>query len=52
MLIDFLGKIFFRRLQPWQRRREIKNLLLAVTIGLLFSGVAGGLFLLKNHLHK
>jgi len=52
MLIDFIGKIFFSSQQPWKRRREVKNLLLAIGVGLFLSGLAGGLILLKNNLHK
>jgi len=52
MLIDFLGRIFFSRRQPWQRRREVKNLLFAIAVGVLFSGLAGSLILLRNQLHK
>ena len=52
MLIDLLGKIFFSRHQPWQRRREVKTLLAAVVVGLIFAGIAAALILLKSHQGK
>ena len=52
MIIDFLGKIFFPRLQPWQRRREVKTFLTAVLVGLIFAGIAAALILLKSHQAK
>ncbi len=51
MLIDFLGKIFFSGQQPWQRRREMKNILFAIAVGFFLSAFAGVLILFKNHLH-
>jgi hypothetical protein len=52
MIIDFLGKIFFPRLQVWQRRREVKTFLTAVLVGLIFAGLAAGLILLRSHVSK
>jgi hypothetical protein len=52
MFIDFLGKIFFRRHQDWQRRREVKTMLAAILVALIFSAIAVVIILVKSHYGK
>jgi hypothetical protein len=43
-----LGKILFPRLDRWQRRRQVKMIVVAVLIGLAFAGLLGMVMVLKN----
>jgi hypothetical protein len=48
MLINGLGKLFFPRLPRWRRRREMKNVLFAVMVGILFAGAVMTMILMSG----
>jgi len=48
MPIDQIGKILFPRLQPWQRRREIKIYIITMLTGVFFAVIIAAIIFLKN----
>jgi hypothetical protein len=48
MPIDQLGKLLFPRLQPWQRRREMKIIITAGVTGVVFACIVAAIIFLKN----
>ncbi len=48
MPINFLGKLLFPRLQPTQRQYQMKTIIAAVLIAVVFSGVLMGVIFWKN----
>jgi len=50
MTINFLGKMLFPRLQPWQQRRQAQTLLLTILVSVLFACVvAAGIYFGNAH---
>jgi hypothetical protein len=52
MPMHFLGKLLFPRLQPSQRWYQLKTIIAAVLIAMVFSGVMMGLLYWKNALYR
>ena len=48
MPVDYFGKMLFPRLQPWQRRRQIKTMLMVLIVAVIFAAVVAGFMLLRN----
>jgi len=48
MPMKYLGKLLFPRLQPTQRWYQIKTIIAAVLIAIVFSGVMRGLVFWRN----
>jgi hypothetical protein len=48
MAFDYIGKVLFPRLPPWQRRRKINVLLIAMLGALAVAVLVGGLLFLMN----
>jgi len=48
MALDYIGKMLFPRLPPWQRRRKINTMLIATLGALVVAALVGGLLLLIN----
>jgi nitrate reductase NapE component len=48
MPIDQLGKLLFPRLQPWQRERKVKTIIVVVVFALIAAGMIGGFMFLRN----
>jgi hypothetical protein len=48
MPMKYLGKLLFPRLQPTQRWYQIKTIIAAVLIAIVFSGVMMGLVFWRN----
>lgn len=46
--MDRLGKILYPNLDRWQRRRQVKMILIAIFTGLVFAGLVGLAMVLKN----
>jgi hypothetical protein len=50
-MLNFLGKLFFRRSPHWKRRRQVRILLWSIGAAILFSLIAIGVMLLTNKTH-
>jgi len=50
-LIDWLGKLFFRRLAPWQRRQKLRAIGWALVGGLVMGVIVVGVILMQ-HFHE
>ena len=50
MALEYIGKVLFPRLPPWQRRRKINTMLIATLAALFFAALVVGLLLLINSL--
>ena len=48
MTTNFLGKMLFPRLQPWQQRRQAKTLLLTLLVSVVFACVVATVIYLGN----
>ena len=48
MPFDLLGKVFFPRLQPWERRRKIKVVLGVLFTAILMAGFVGMMIYKQN----
>ncbi len=48
-MLTFLGKIFFPHSQRWKQRQNVRLLLAAMAVALLFSVIVIGIMLLGNH---
>ncbi len=48
MIMKYMGKMLFPRLDPSQRRHEVKMLMLASAIALGFASVLVAVILVKN----
>jgi hypothetical protein len=51
MPLNFLGKLIFPKLAPWQRQKQTKIILLVVGISVLFAAIVGAIILLQNNRH-
>jgi hypothetical protein len=47
-LVRVLGEIFFPQDAPWQRRKKLRLILLALLAGVLIGLIIGALLLLQN----
>jgi hypothetical protein len=52
MFMNSLGKILFPRLDREQGRREVKTILIALLVGLVFAIIVGLVMILKNSPYK
>ncbi len=43
-----LEKILFPRLQPWQRKRNLKTILFVLAVSITFAAVIGAVMYLRN----
>lgn len=41
MPLDLLGRLLFPRMQPWQRRREAKTVVITLLVAVTFAVVVG-----------
>jgi len=48
MPMQILGRVLFPRLQPWQQRRQAKNLVAALLVALIFAAIVAGIMFLTN----
>jgi hypothetical protein len=48
MPMNFLSKLLFPRLAPWQRKRQIKMMLWVVLATVLFAASIAAIMLLQN----
>jgi hypothetical protein len=48
MIMDRLARLLFPRWQQYRRKREIRALMVALSVGLLVAGVVTGLLVLIN----
>jgi len=48
MPLDLLGKLLFPRMQPWQRRREAKTILITLLVAVTFAAVVAAVMLLRD----
>ena len=48
-MLTFLGKLLFPRAQRWKQRQNVRLLLTALAVALVFSLVVIGFMLLGNH---
>lgn len=49
MLLNFLGKILFPRLAAWQRRKQMKSMIAAILVGLIFAGAVAAAILFQSY---
>ena len=47
-IVDQIGKLIYPRLQPFQRRREMKTLVAALSVGLLMAALLTIMMFAKN----
>jgi hypothetical protein len=50
-LVNYLTKILFPRLQPWERKKHLNTILLVVLISVLCAATLGGLLYWMNRSH-
>jgi hypothetical protein len=48
MPFNFIGKVLFPSLQPWQRRRQLKTMLYVLFGALVFAALVGGVMFMVN----
>ena len=48
MLTDWLGRRLFPRWQAYRQKREIKTLLVALSVGLVVAGIITAILILTN----
>jgi len=48
MPMNFLGKVAFPRLAPWQRKRQVKIMLTAFVTAVIFAVVVVAIMFLQN----
>jgi flagellar basal body-associated protein FliL len=48
MPINFLGKLLFPRLAPWQRKRQIKIMLWVILATVIFAASVAAIMLFQN----
>jgi hypothetical protein len=47
-----IGKVLYPRLQPYQRRQQMKSLFASCAVGVVFAGVVATVMIMKNHLGR
>ena len=52
MLLNFFGRIFFPRLQPWERRRKLKMLVGTILTACFFAACVGVMIYKQNSVHR
>jgi hypothetical protein len=48
MPLKFLGKILFPRHADWHRRKQMKNLIAAIVVGLIVAAAVAAVILYEN----
>ena len=48
MPLNFLGKVLFPRLEPWQRKRQARAIVWAVLTAIVFAAVVVAVMFLVN----
>jgi len=48
MPIDFVGKVIFPRLQPWQRRRQLITMVYVLCGALIFATAVAAVMVFSN----
>jgi hypothetical protein len=48
MPLNFLGKVLFPRLAPWQQKRQLKTMLAVIVVAVVFAAIVGVIIYFTN----